>query len=105
MKLDIVIKNGQIADIENRTYINADIGIKVTASLIFLIIATCRLKPLLMRRAVSFFPASSIFMAMFSMAERRLALTLISSVYPTASPAWSMPGAADGSTIRYFVIA
>lgn len=28
MKLDIVIKNGQIADIENRTYINADIGIK-----------------------------------------------------------------------------
>ena len=28
MKLDIVIKNGQIADMENRTYINADIGIK-----------------------------------------------------------------------------
>lgn len=28
MKLDIVIKNGQVADIENRTYINADIGIK-----------------------------------------------------------------------------
>lgn len=96
MKLDILIKNGLVADLDSRDYINRNIGIIGDRIVDLNAVDDLQAETVIDAAGCIVLPGLIDFHGHVFMAEPPSALTLISYACLMGSPVWSMPAAAAG---------